>query len=144
MNQARSGIDLVCLADDRLRLAVNEWPDGVRNDSTPGRLQVGKWTCFAVSYDGNSAGENVSWYSSAPVDAPGPVTLDLDRQTAYPAGPVSTDIGPLVIGNCNQTMRSCGLDRQFRGEIWGLELFGSRISGRGALGLQVIQKQAAP
>lgn len=144
LNQARSGIDLVCLADGRLRLAVNEWPDGVRNDSSPGRLKVGKWTCFAVSYDGTRVGQNVSWYFSAPVEAPGPVTLSLDRQTAYPAGPVGTDIGPLVIGNFNQTMRSYGLDRQFRGEIRGLELFGSRISGRGALGLEGIQKDATP
>jgi hypothetical protein len=72
------------------------------------------------------------------------VTLSLDRQTAYPAGSVGTDIAPLVIGNFNQTMRSYGLDRQFRGEIRGLELFGSRISGRGALGLEAIQKHAAP
>jgi hypothetical protein len=30
-------------------------------------------------------------------------------------------------------MRGYGLDRQFRGAIRGLQLFGSRVSGRGAL-----------
>jgi hypothetical protein len=62
------GIDLVCLADGRLRLAVNQWPDSVRNDSSPGRLVVGKWTYFAVTYDAEAAGESVAWYFSAPGD----------------------------------------------------------------------------
>ena len=41
------------LADGRLRLAVNEWPDRVSNDSSPGKLVAGKWTAFAVTYDGD-------------------------------------------------------------------------------------------
>jgi hypothetical protein len=116
-----------------LRLAVNEWPDSIQNDSSPGKLQVGKWTCFAVTYDGTRSGDNVSWYFSAPMDAPGLAALALDRKTSYHAGPVATDIGPLAIGNFNPTMRSYGLDRQFRGEIRALQLFGSRVGGRGAL-----------
>jgi hypothetical protein len=39
LKENRSGIDLVCHSDGRLRLAVNEWPDSVRNDSSPGKLQ---------------------------------------------------------------------------------------------------------
>jgi len=33
LKENRSGIDLVCHADGRLRLAVNKWPDSVQNDS---------------------------------------------------------------------------------------------------------------
>jgi hypothetical protein len=142
LNKDSSGIDLVCHADGRLRLAVNQWPDSIRNDSGQGKLQVGKWTFFAVTYDAGPTRENVSWYFSPPVDAPTPVTVALDRKTSYPAGPVAAHIGPLVIGNFNETMHGAGLDRQFRGEISALQLFGSRVSGRGALTLEQIKKHA--
>ncbi|MHC4511538.1 MAG: hypothetical protein ACYTAO_21740, partial [Planctomycetota bacterium] len=66
LNYNRSGFDLVHLQDGRLRLAVNEWPDRVRNDSSPGRLQAGRWTFFAVSYDGTKKESNVCWYFGAP------------------------------------------------------------------------------
>jgi hypothetical protein len=142
LNRDNSGIDLVCHADGRLRLAVNQWPDSIRNDSGQGKLQVGKWTFFCVTYDAGPTRENVSWYFSPPVDAPTPVTVALDRKTSYPAGPVAAHIGPLVIGNFNETMHGAGLDRQFRGEISALQLFGSRVSGRGALTLEQIKKHA--
>lgn len=139
LNRDHSGLDLVCHTDGRLRLAINEWPDGIRNDSSPGKLRVGKWTFFAVTYHAAGSGDNVSWYFSPPLDAPGATTVILDRQTAYHAGPVGTDLGPLTLGNFNDTMRSYGLDRQFRGEIRALQLFGSRIGERGALGLDTIR-----
>jgi hypothetical protein len=66
------------------------------------------------------------------MDSPVQTALTLDRLTSYHAGPVATDIGPLAIGNFNPTMRGYGLDRQFRGEIRALQLFGSRVGGRGA------------
>ena len=141
LNRDRSGIDLVCHSDGRLRLAVNQWPDGVQNDSSPGRLQVGKWTFFAVSYDGTASEHNVSWYFSAPLDAPGPTPLKLDRRTSYNVGPVDSDIGPLAVGNFNQTMSGYGWDRQFRGEIRTLQLFGSRVSGRGRLNADEIDSR---
>ncbi len=140
LNRDHSGIDLVCHTDGRLRLAVNQWPDGVRNDSAPGKLQAGKWTFFAATYQAASSGNNVSWYFSPPLDAPGATTVTLDRQTAHHAGPVGTDIGPLALGNFNDTMRSFGLDRQFRGEIRALRIFGSRVAGRGAMSLEAIQR----
>jgi PKD repeat protein len=130
----RDGIDLVCQADGRLRLAVNQWPDGVSNDSSPGRLVSGKWTRFAVAYDGTRDRDNVRWSFSAPLDAPAPAAaLIPDRTTSHAAGPVGGDIGPLTVGNFNATLRSAGLDRQFRGEIRGLTLFGSRADASGAL-----------
>jgi len=133
LNKDRSGIDLVCHADGRLRLAVNQWPDSVQNDSSPGRLQVGKWTFFAVAYDATRSTDNVGWYFSPPLDAPGKADVKLDRKTSYGAGPVDADIGPLAIGNFNDTMQGFGWDRQFQGEIRELQLLGSRVGGQGAL-----------
>lgn len=43
------------------------------------------------------------------------------------------------IGNFNRTMRNYGWGRQFRGQINGLMVFGSRIGQRGALDLKTIQ-----
>ena len=141
LKQDRSGLDLVCHADGRLRLAVNQWPDGVQNDSSPGKLRVGKWTFFAVSYEAATAGDNVSWYFSAPLETPGPAAVTLDGRTAYHVGPVDSEVGPLAIGNFNETMQSSGLDRQFRGEIRALRVFGSRVGGRGALKAEEINAQ---
>jgi PKD repeat protein len=140
LQKDRAGFDLVCHADGRLRLSVNQWPDAVKNDSAPGKLQVGQWTFFAVTYDSTQTGDNVSWYFSPRRDAPGPAEVQLDRRTSYHAGAVAADPGPLAIGNFNETMRSYGLDRQFRGEIRALQIFGSRISGRGALDREAIKR----
>jgi len=86
-----------------------------------------------VSYDATASGDNVGWYFSTPSDASGQPAVSLDRRTAYHAGPVDSDVGPLAIGNFNETMHGYGLDRQFRGEIGAVQMFGSRVSGRGAL-----------
>ena len=136
----KAGIDLVHLADGRMRLAVNGWPDRVKNDSSPGRLVVGKWTRFAVTYDSVSQKDNVAWYFSEPADSPDSgVAVRLDRKNTYNVGAVANRTGPLAIGNFNRTMRSYGWDRQFRGEIQSLIVFGSRISGRGALDRQMLK-----
>lgn len=134
------GLDLVCLADGRLRLAVNQWPDAVRNDSSPGKLVVGKWTYFAVTYDAEAERDNVSWYFSEPLDAPARGGLLLDRKNTYRQGRVGVEAQGLAIGNFNQTMHSHGLDRQFRGDILGLQIHGSRVSARGALPLEALLK----
>ncbi len=140
LNGNRDGFDLVCHADGRLRLSVNEWPDNVQNDSSPGKLIVGKWTLFAVTYNAALLQENVCWYFSEPSDKPLPRDLKLDRKTTYNAGIVGDDIGELAIGNFNRSMHNHGLDRQFRGSIQRLQIFGSRIGGRGALTLEQIQQ----
>ena len=89
-----------------------------------------------MSYDSTRTADNVCWYFSRPQDQPGEASLVLDCKTTYSVGPVAGDIGPLAIGNFNETMHSFGLDRQFRGQIRCLEIYGSRISGRGALKLE--------
>lgn len=141
LNNDHSGLDLVCHSDGRLRLSVNEWPDRVKNDSSPGQLIVGKWTFFAVAYDGTKGSDNVAWYFSGPLDAPvvSP-ELKLDCRTTYNRGAVADDAGPLAIGNFNQTMTGYGFDRQFRGVIRALQVFGNREDGRGALPLELLQK----
>jgi PKD repeat protein len=135
LNKDSDGIDLVCQADGRLRLAINEWPDRIKNDSSPGKLVMGKWTYFAVTYDASVSKDSVSWYFSAPLDAPDKTDVRLDRKTSYNNGPVGSNLRDLAIGNFNKTMHGYGLDRQFRGEIRGLEIFGSRVGGRGAFDL---------
>jgi len=135
LNYNRSGFDLVHLQDGRLRLAVNEWPDGVRNDSSPGKLKAGKWTFFAVSYDGSGKKNNVCWYFDSP-DSP----AKLDRKTTYRAGPTGNDNGPLTIGNYNKTIHKHGTDRQFRGGMHGIQIFGSKRGSDGALDQPTIRR----
>jgi hypothetical protein len=144
LNRDHAVIDLVCLDDGRLRLAVNEWPDAIKNDSSPGRLQAGRWTFFAVTYDAGKTQGNVRWYFSEPGDAPGDAEVALDRTTSYAPGPVGMDIGPLSIGNFNTTMRDTGLDRQFRGAMRGLQVFGSRLPARGVLDPGTIRERMRP
>jgi hypothetical protein len=136
LNYNRSGFDLVHLKDGRLRLAVNEWPDRVNNDSSPGRLETGRWTFFAVTYDGTKAKENVRWYFG---DADHPARLN--KTTSYSRGPTGTASGTLTIGNYNESIQQHGKDRQFRGRLSGIEIFGSRIGPRGALPLTDIRQR---
>lgn len=141
LNRDADGIDLVCHADGRLRLSVNGWPDRIKNDSSPGKLVVGKWTFFAVTYDAGRSQENVGWYFSLPIESPDEADVTLDTRTSYNNGPVGTELRGLAIGNFNETMHGAGMDRQFRGEIRGLQVFGSRVGGRGAMGLEDIKRQ---
>ncbi len=131
----RAGIDVVHHADGRMRLAVNEWPDGIRNDSSPGRVKVGAWVFFAVTYDAARQSDNVCWYFG---DESTPAQLD--RRNTYNNGPVDEGSGDLVIGNFNKTLQGAGLDRQFRGRIRGLQIHASRLGGRGALSLEKVRQ----
>ena len=135
LNYNRSGFDLVHLDDGRLRLAVNQWPDRARNDSSSGRLRVGKWTFFCVTYDGTSERNNVCWYFGDSDSA-----AKLDRKTSYAAGPTGTDSGPLTVGNYNTTIHRHGTDRQFRGYLHGIQIFGSRRGAEGALDEQTVRR----
>jgi len=134
LNYDHSGFDLVHRPDGRLRLAINEWPDGVRNESSPGKIKVGQWTFFAVTHDGTENRDNVHWYFGDAEHA-----AQLDRVTSYGAGATGLDSGPLTIGNYNETIQQHGQDRQMRGQIRGVHIFGSRIGRRGALALEDIR-----
>ena len=135
LNYNRSGFDLVCQGDGRLRLAVNQWPDRVSNDSSAGKIRVGRWVFFAVTYDGTQDRDNVRWYFG---DAATPAALD--RTTTHAAGPTGTGSGTLTIGNYNETIHEHGTDRQFRGSLRGILIFGSRVGAAAALPLETIRK----
>ena len=135
LNYNRAGFDLVHLVDGRMRLAVNEWPDRIRNDSSPGRLRVGAWTFFAVTYDGRTDDGGVCWYFG---DEDTPAALD--RTTDYTRGRTGRGSGQLVLGNYNETLHRHGLDRQFRGTLKSIRVFGSLAGGKGALGLNAIRQ----
>lgn len=142
LNYNRSGFDLVHLEDGRLRLAVNEWPDGIDNDSSPGMLKTGRWTFFAVAYDGTISKDNVRWYFG---DADSPAQLG--KTTSYPRGPTGKASGTLTMGNYNESIQQHGKDRQVRGRLRGIEIFGSQIGHQGALVLRSIrvrQQQGSP
>jgi PKD repeat protein len=130
-----AGIDLVHHADGKMRLAVNEWPDSIKNDSSSGKVQMGKWVFFAVTYDASKRNDSVRWYFG---DENKPAKLD--RKTNYSNGPVDQGSGNLVIGNFNKTLQSAGLDRQFRGHIRALQIYASRLGERGALSLDRIHR----
>ncbi|MBT3269827.1 DUF5060 domain-containing protein [Candidatus Poribacteria bacterium] len=134
LSGSRNGVDLVHLADGRMRLSVNEWPDGVRDDSSPGSLRVGEWTFFAVTYDATRDEGNVRWHFGG-VDAP----AEVDRVVTYTGGVTGKHSGRLSIGNFNESMQGHGYDRQFRGHLRGIEIFGSRIGSGGALSAEAIQ-----
>lgn len=130
-----SGIDLVHHANGAMRLAVNEWPDRISNDSSEGKVKLGKWIFFAVTYDTSEHKDNVCWYFG---DENTPA--ELDRKTSYNNGPVDENTSDLVIGNFNKTLQGAGLDRQFRGQIRALQIYASRLGRRGALSLEKIRE----
>jgi len=136
LNYNRSGFDLVHLQDGRMRLAVNEWPDAARNDSSPGKLTTDKWAFFAVTYDATKTQDNVCWYFG---DETTPAVMDC--KNTYIKGSTGKGSGPLTIGNYNETIHQHGKDRQFRGHIRGIRIFGSRISSKGALPLEAIRNK---
>jgi len=135
LQRNHSGIDIVHHSDGAMRLAVNQWPDRIRNDSTKGRVQIGKWVFFAVTYDASKQKDNVCWYFGDEGSA-----AKLDRTNSYNNGPAGQGSGNLVIGNFNKTLQGAGLDRQFRGQIRRLQIYASRLSGRGALPLERIRQ----
>jgi len=135
LNYNRSGFDLVCLQDGRLRLSVNEWPDRVDNDSSSGKIAIGQFTFFAVTYDSTKIENNVNWYFG---DADTPV--EFDRTISYSPGQTGKGSGKLTVGNYNESINHHGLDRQFRGKLRGIKIFGSRIGANGALSLGAIRE----
>jgi hypothetical protein len=117
---------------------VNQWPDSIRNDSSIGKLQPGKWTFFAAAYDSTRKTENVRWYFGGPK-----TPAVLDRTTSYNNGPTGKGSGPLTIGNYNETIHNHGTDRQFRGQLHAVQIFGSKTGSDGALSVAAIRKHQA-
>ncbi len=127
-----SGFDLVHNSAGALRLAVNQWPDQIRNDSSKGKLRAGQWTFFAVTYDSDARKDNVRWYFGGPTAPAG-----IDKTNSYNNGPTGKKSGPLTVGNYNRTIHKHGMDRQFRGQLHAIQIFGD------ALDIAAIRKQQA-
>jgi hypothetical protein len=135
------GFDLVMLADERLQLGVNEWPDPSPARSSPARIPAdagappGNWQFFAVTYDATRTPAEVNFYFGTPDQA-----ATLDATVAYDRGPVGEDIGSLAVGHFNSYTRSEGLaDRMFRGLIDEIRVFGSSMDASGALSHEEIR-----
>jgi hypothetical protein len=134
----KSGFDLVHNPGGAFRLAVNQWPDNISNDSSNGKLRVGKWTFFAVTYDTTARKDNVHWYFGGQK-----TPALLDKTTSYNNGPTGKGSGPLTIGNYNRTIHRHGADRQFRGQLHAVQIFGGKTGSAGALGVAAIRKLQA-
>jgi len=140
INHGGDGFDLVMLADGRLQLGVNQWPDGSPAKSSPARIPAdaatpaANWRFFAVTYDATQTPAEVKFYFGAPAQ---PATLD--ATVAYDTGPEGEDLGPLAVGHFNSRTRPGHTDRMFRGLIDEIRVFGSRFDGSGVLTLEQIR-----
>ncbi len=134
LNYDHAGLDLVTLDDGRLRLAVNEWPDGADNDTPADALPLNEWTFFAVTYDSSKTAGSVEWYIGSLA-----TPAELVATTDYNEGPTDKGSQLLTIGHYNPTLHGSGMDRQFRGSLRAIEIIGSRVGNRGALSLEAIR-----
>ncbi|MBE7499438.1 MAG: DUF4038 domain-containing protein [Verrucomicrobiales bacterium] len=136
----RAGIDLVVTRDGRLKIGVNEWPDGTQAASEPDLIPVDRyagkdnWRFIAVTYDSTAPKEHVKLYSGTTTAG-----VRLHSAVSYDRGPVGKGAGVLTVGHFNPAMRSNHSDRMFRGLIDEVRLFGSKLDGSGALSLDEIQ-----
>ena len=65
----------------------------------------------------------------------------LDRTTSYARGPTGKGSRELTVGNYNTTLHGHGTDRQFRGWLRSITIFGSHVGAEGALNLDAIRAQ---
>jgi len=136
----RAGIDLVVTRDGRLKIGVNEWPDGTQATSEPSLIPVGgkagkdNWRFIAVAYDSTAPKDHVRIYVGTPTD-----DIRLHKAVSYDRGPVGKGVGALTVGHFNPSVRGGNNDRMFRGLIDEVKLFGSRVDGAAALSIDQIR-----
>lgn len=142
---SRAGIDLVVTRDGRLKIGVNEWPDGTAAASDAALIPAdrkggaGNWRFIAVAYDSTAAVEHARFYvGTSATDA------RLHRAFSYDRGPVGRGAGVLTVGHFNPSTRGNNRDRMFRGLIDEVRIFGSRMDGSGALSLEQIRTAQKP
>jgi hypothetical protein len=141
VNSGGDGFDLVFLRDGRLQLSVNQWPDSLPTQSSPGKISVdpeagqANWRFFAVTYDSTAANDHVTFYF-------GTAGQPAARDTAitYHRGAVGPTCGPLAIGHFNKTTRNGNGDRMFRGMLDNIRIHGSTVGSSGALDLAEIRQ----
>jgi hypothetical protein len=141
----RDGVELVYRSGGSLQLGIGQWADASSAVSKSGKIAVvdekakdpaqasrANWRFFAVTYDSTAASGHVKFYFSENpyVDAKLDVTVDYDK------GPTGAKIAPyLTVGNLPAQARPMSPDKNFRGGIDELRIFGSTLDGSGALDL---------
>ncbi len=140
----RDGVELVYRADGSLQLGVNQPAEASAARSEPRQVPTfaeggddslsENWRFFAVTYDSTLPGRQVRFYfGSALEDAELRGACDGER------GPVGGRTGPgLSVGNVNAAARPAGAERNFRGLLDEIRIFGSTSDGSGALPLDRI------
>ncbi len=152
LNHGREGVELVHRAEGNLQLGINQWADGSAAVSeakqvpivdekkvTPenqNQLNQANWRFFAVTYDSTAAAGHVKFYfGTRAADA------KLNKACDYPRGPAGAKISPtLTVGNTTLVTRPMAPDRNFKGQIDEVRIFGSTADGSGALAVPDLVK----
>ncbi|MBV8879605.1 MAG: hypothetical protein JO332_06575 [Planctomycetaceae bacterium] len=142
--RAGDGVELVWRADGSLQLGLNQPADAssARSGSNlipvqdlkakdQGTASLNAWRFFAVTYDAGIASGHVKFYAGGwQSDVAFVSAHDCNRGAAGPK------IAPtLSIGNVPALLRPVAPDREFRGVIDEIRIFGSTMDGSGALSL---------
>jgi hypothetical protein len=145
----KDGVELVWRADGSLQLGINQPADASPARSPAQKVPVANlkakdqgeaitaaWRFFAVSYDPGLASGQVKFYVGTwQNDAALVSEHDCNR------GPAGMKIAShLSIGNVPPALRPAAPERQFRGVLDEIRIFGSMADGAGALGLPEILK----
>jgi hypothetical protein len=143
------GVELVWRADGSLQLGINQAADASPARSPaqqvpilnakakdPGEAATAAWRFFAVTYDPGLGSGHVKFYV-------GTWQNDVALVSAHDCGrgPARTKIAThLSIGNVPPAIRPAAPDREFRGVLDEIRIFGSMADGAGALGLPELVK----
>ncbi len=139
LQSARDGVELAFRSDGSLQLGVNQ-PAGSSaarsgagqvpelKDATPAGFE-GNWRFFAVTYDSTIASGHVKFYfGTSSGDA------RLESAGDCPRGLAGLRAAPgLTVGHLPPSLRGAAPDRNFRGLIDEIRIFGSPFDGSGAL-----------
>lgn len=143
------GVELVLRGDGSLQLGVNQpadqSPARCGSNRVPvqdmkakdqGTASLNAWRFIAVTYDAGLASGHAKFYVGEwQKDAALVSAHDLNRGAAGPK------IAPaMTVGNVSSIIRPVAPDREFRGVIDEVRVFGSTTDGSGALNLQEILK----
>jgi hypothetical protein len=152
LNHGKEGVELIHRAEGNLQLGINQWADGTGAVSSAKQIPIvdekkltpenanqlaqANWRFFAVTYDSTAASGHVKFYfGTRQADA------KLDTECEYARGPAGAKISPtLTIGNTTLVTRPMAPDRNFKGQIDEIRIFGSTSDGSGALPVAEIIK----
>jgi len=142
--KAGDGVELVWRGDGSLQLGLNQPADAsparTGSNQVPvqdlkakdqGTASLNAWRFFAVTYDAGLASGHVKYYIGGwQGDVKFVSAHDLNR------GNAGSKIAPtMTVGNVPALLRPMAPDREFRGVIDEIRIFGSTMDATGALGL---------